>query len=145
MKIPSLFSPVSCFATAVCALAGLAACASESHFLHTKDFPLPVETIDSTGGLVSGTRAYESSDRVYVSGHMQKSFGKHIPCTAHVDVRLIDHGGKVIAEKSDDIDPSTQKSGTRSEHISYVASFPVSEARQAAKIVVRYHLNGHTP
>jgi hypothetical protein len=131
-------------AGALTALAALTACASVGNFLRTTDSPLPVETLDSTGGLFSSTRAYESSDRLYVSGHMQKSFGRHIPCAAHVDVRLIDKRGRVIAEKMDDIDPSYPKSGSRSDHISYVASFPASEARQAAKIIVRYHLDGHT-
>lgn len=134
------FAKIACLLSA---LTALMACSSVGSFLRTTDSPLPVETIDSTGGLFSGTRAYESSGRLYVSGHMQKSFGRHIPGSAHVDVRLIDKGGRVIAEKSDDIDPAYPSSGGRSDHISYVASFPASEARQAAKIIVRYHLDGH--
>lgn len=98
--------------------------------------------MDSTGGEVFGTRAHESSDRLYVSGHMQKSFGRHIPRTAHVDVQLIDDSGRVVAEKQDAIDPPHPKSG-RVGQVSYVASFPLSEARQAAKIVVRYSMEQH--
>lgn len=93
---------------------------------------------------MAGARAFESSDRLYVSGHIQKSFGRHIPYAAHVDVQLIDNAGRVIGEKQDDIDPQHPKSGgSSSGQIGYVASFPVSEARKAAKIVVRYHLDGH--
>jgi hypothetical protein len=122
----------------------LTACSSASNFLRTTNSSLPVETIHSSGGEVVGTLAYESSDRLYVSGHIQKSFGRHVPYAAHVDVQLIDNEGRVIAEKQDDIHPEHPKSGSgRSGRTSYVASFPISEARQAAKIVARYHLNGH--
>ena len=125
-------------ACALTALAMLTACAS---ILKTTDSSLPIETIDATGGKVTGTRAFESSDRLYVSGHINKSFGSHVPYSAHVDIRLIGNTGRVIAEKEDAIEPSHPKAGGRSGQISYVASFPISEARQASKIVVRYHLN----
>ena len=126
------------FACVLIALAMLAACAS---IFKTTTSLLPIETIDATGGKVTGERAFESSDRLYVSGHIKKTFGSHVPYSAHVDVQLIGNTGRVIAEKEDDIEPSHPKTGGGSDHISYVASFPISEARQATKIVVRYHLN----
>ncbi|MCK9588622.1 MAG: hypothetical protein WC076_03075 [Terrimicrobiaceae bacterium] len=120
------------------------ACASVGSFFWTTVSSLPIETIDSTGGKVSGTHAYESSDRLYVSGSIQKSFGRHIPYAAHVDVQLIDTAGRIIAEKQDAIDPSHPRTASsRSGRISYVTSFPTGEARKATKIIVRYHLDGH--
>ena len=132
-------------ACALTVLAMVTACASVSSIFKTTRSPLPIETIDSTGGKVAGTHAFESCDRLYVAGHIQKSFGRHIPYAAHVDVQLIGNTGRVIAEKEDDIEPSQPKAGSSmSGQISYVASFSISEARQAAKIVVRYHLDGCT-
>jgi hypothetical protein len=136
------FAKIGC---AIIALAAITACASVSSLFKQTPSSLPIETLDSTGGEVAGTRAYESADRLYVSGHIKKSFGRHIPYAAHVDVQLVDKMGRVIAEKQDDIDPPHPKSSSGiSGRISYVASFPLSEARQAAKITVRYHLDGHT-
>lgn len=135
---------ITMLACTLIALVMVTACASIGSFFRTTDSVLPVETIDSSGGEVSGTHAYESSDRLYVSGSIQKSFGRHIPYAAHVDVQLIDTAGRIISEKQDDIDPPHPRTvGSRSGRISYVASFPSSEARKATKIVVRYHLDGH--
>lgn len=131
-------------ACALAAMAIITACASVSPFFKTTGSSLPIEIIDSTAGEVGGTRAFESSDRLYVSGHIQKSFGRHIPYAAHVDVQLVGNAGQVIAEKQDDIDPSHPTTGGRSGQISYVASFPISEARQATRVVVRYHLEGRS-
>ena len=136
------FTKIGC---ALITLAALTACASVNSFFKTTDSTLPTETLDSTGGEVSSARAYESADRLYVSGHIKKSLGRHIPYAAHVDVQLVDKMGRVIAEKQDDIDPPRPKSfAAMTGRISYVASFPLSDARQATKITVRYHLDGHT-
>jgi len=129
-------------ACALTALATVSACSSVTSHFKTTTSPLPIEILDSTGGEVTGSRAYEFSDRLYVSGRMEKSFGRHIPCTAHVDVQLVDDSGRVVAEKQDDIDPPHPKSGSPGQ-IGYVASFPLGEARQASKIVVRYSLEEH--
>lgn len=89
--------------------------------------------------------AYESFGRLHVSGSVGKSFGRPHPYAAHVDVQLVDASGRVIAEKQDNIDPGHPLSaGSRSGKQGYAASFPLSEARNAAKIVVRYHLEGHS-
>jgi len=64
--------------------------------------------------------------------------------TTHVDIQLIGPAGNVIAEKQDDIDrvhPGTSRS--RGGHHSYAASFPLSEAHQAARIRVIYHGDAH--
>lgn len=123
---------------------GISACATVNAFFTQTSSSLPIETIESTAGTVSNTRAYEFSNRLYVAGYIQKSFGLHIPYGAHVDVQLIDKDGKVILEKQEKINPSHPKySGKTFNHISYVVSFSPEEARHAAKIIVRYHLNGH--
>lgn len=136
------FTKIGC---ALITLAALTACAALNSFFKTVDSTLPIETLDSTGGEVSSARAFESADRLFVWGHIRKSFGRHIPYAAHVDVQLVDTIGRMIAEKQEDINPTRSKlSGGISGRISYVASFPLSDARQAAKITVRYHLDGHT-
>lgn len=125
----------------------MASCASVGSFFKQADSPLPVEAIDTTGGKIASTRAFETQDRLYVSGSMKKGFGSHIPPAAHVDVWLVDRSGRVVAQKQDDIDPGHPKSSSaRTGRYSYVVSFPLSEARQASKIVVQYdqsHKKGH--
>lgn len=131
-------------AAALTMSAAITACSSVGTFFRTKNSVLPVETIDSSGGKLSPPHAYESFDRLYVSGSLQKSFGRHLPCAAHVDVQLIDNKGRMVAEKHDDIDPTHPFSaGNISGRTGFVTSFPASEARKAAKIVVRYHMDGH--
>ena len=131
--------------SALTALVTVTACSTVGSLLRTSGSALPIETIDSTGGAVSGTHAYESASRLYVSGNIRKSFGGHIPYAAHVDVQLLDDAGRVIAEKHDDIDPvPPHPSSGISGRISYVVSFPASEASKAGKIVVRYHLDSQS-
>lgn len=124
----------------------LGACATTGSLLQQSASPLPVDVQDSTGGKVVTTRAYETGDKLYVSGSMKKGFGTAITSAAHVDVRLIDSSGRIIAEKQDDIDPGHPMSSSgRSGRYSYVASFPLSEARQASKIVVLYEQSHKSP
>ena len=139
------FVPLAKTALALTVLATVAACTSVSDHQRTADTPIPIQTVNSAGGEVARVRAYESSDRLHVSGSIGKSFGRPHPYAAHVDVQLVDASGRVIAEKQDDIDPGHPLSaGTRSGKQGYAASFPLSDARKAAKIVVRYHLEGHS-
>lgn len=134
------FAIIACVLTA---LGAATASASPPSIFKMSASVLPIETIDSTGGKVD-VHAYETSGRLYVSGHLQKSFGRHIPHAAHVDVQLVDKTGRVISEKNDDIAPSHPiTGGGRTGQIPYVASFPLKEARQATKIIVRYDLNIH--
>ncbi len=131
-------------AAASVALATLTACTSTGSGFRTAGSPLPVETGHSAGGAILGARAHESSDRLYVSGAVEKSFGRHVPYGAHVDVQLVDRAGRVVAEKQDGIEPASPRpAGSRSGRHRYAVSFPLGEARQSAKVVVRYHLDGH--
>jgi len=86
-------------------------------------------------------RAQETSDQLYVSGTAKKhALGN----AAHVDIKLLGAGGAVIAEKQDRINPtSLRPGGGKSYSDSYVARFPLSEARQATKILVVYHTGSH--
>lgn len=123
----------------------MTACSSTGGIFKQSASTLPIETVDATGGQIASTRAFETQDRLYVAGSMKKGLGSHIPPAAHVDVRLVDHAGRVLAEKQDNIDPSHPRlSNARSGRYSYVASFPISEARQASRVVVQYHLKGHS-
>jgi hypothetical protein len=103
--------------------------------------PLPLETVDKTQGHIESTRAFETKDTLYVVGTLHRPIGRHLPKTAHVDVELIGANGRILAEKQDDISPQHPRlSGARGGKYSYVVSFPIATARQAAKIRVSYHL-----
>jgi hypothetical protein len=64
----------------------------------------------------------------------------------HVDIQLIGADGRLIAEKTDYLrSPQHPRIDSgRHGHQSYVASFPLSEARQAVKIRVVYHAGQHS-
>ena len=141
-SLPARILRVSKIAGILVMLATLAACSS----LKTTASPLPIEMINSTGGKVVIPHAYQAFDRLYASGSIEKSFGSHIPNTAHVDVRLIDAEGRVISEKIDSIEPAAPRSASSvSGRYSYVATFPLSQVQQATKIVIRYDMLRHRP
>ena len=117
----------------------LSACAS----LETKPqtSSLPIETINGNTGSIASARAYRASDRLYVTGSSKAVFKG-----AHVDIQLIGSHGQVIAEKAGSTKtgyahPRTARA--RHGNRSYVASFSLSEAEQASKIVVTYHYGSH--
>lgn len=125
-------------------LAGFPACAALNSLFKTADSPLPVESVHSPSGQIASVRAFESSDKLYVAGSTQRTTGYAIHYATHVDIELIGRDGRVLAEKEDDIDAvSPRQERTRQARYSYVASFPLSEARQAAKIRVAYHSAKH--
>jgi len=132
-------------ATAIAAaMTAMTACASVSSFFRTADSPLPIETLNATGGEIANTRAFETSDRLYVAGSMKKRIGYHALSSAHVDVQLLDAQGRVLAGKQDDIDHAHPRTARgRIGRSTYVASFPLELARQAASIRVSYHLKPH--
>jgi hypothetical protein len=87
-------------------------------------------------------RAHETADRLYIAGTAKRY--PSIPW-AHIDIQLIGPAGNVIAEKQDDINPlHPPPGGGKRYNDSYVASFPLSEARQAAKIRVIYRSRAHS-
>jgi len=120
------------------ALAVLPACALFKST--TNQSSLPVEVVHANSGQIASTRTYESATRLFVAGSAGKGFGYSIHPAAHVDIQLLDAAGNVIAEQQDDIDPShPQLTKARHGYSSYVASFPIAEARKAAKVRVIYH------
>lgn len=124
-------------ALAVCAL--VSACAAGG-----RPSTVPITTTFSPSGHVHGARAFESGGRLYVVGSLAKDRGRHIPHPAHIDVQLIDARGRVLAERRDDIDPAHPRSASgKSGRYTYVASFPIEDARRASKVVIRYHLMAH--
>ncbi len=128
---------------AALALMSLPACASFDFFT-TNPSPLPIEAVDAVPRSSFSTRAFETEHNLFVTGHMQKPGGIHIPAPAHVDVQLIGKDGRVLAEEQIGIDPVHPRS-TRAltgRH-PFVASFPIEQARKSAKIRVRYHLESH--
>jgi len=128
---------------AVLALMSLSACASFDFFT-TNPSSLPIEAVDAAPGRSFSTRAFETEHTLFVTGHMQKPGGSHIPAPAHVDVQLIGKDGRVLAEEQIGIDPvHPRTSRALSSRHSFVAGFPIDLARKAAKIRVRYHLQTH--
>lgn len=135
---------VSKLALVAALMASMTACASTGSFFRQADSPLSIQTLGSTEDQMSNPRAFETTDRLYVAGGINKRIG--LPATAHVDVQLVDANGSVIAEKQDALNVPDRHPRTAAHRFSrptYVASFPLSEARQASKIVVRYHRTPH--
>jgi len=128
--------------TIAAAIATLSACASFDSFFAQKSSPLPIEAIHGNTGSVVSANAYETSDRLYVSGSAKKHLLK---AGGHVDIQLIGPNGNVIAEKKDSINPMHPRpGGGKRSSDSYVASFPLTEAREAAKIRVTFHSGSHS-
>jgi hypothetical protein len=128
-------------------LASITGCASTNGFFHNADSPLLIKTLDAIGGEIVSTRAFETTNRLYVAGSMRRSIGLRAPLGAHVDIQLLDKNGHILAEKQDEIDSPAhpRAAGGRSHRhrSSYVASFPLDLARQAASIRVSYHPEQH--
>jgi hypothetical protein len=140
-SFPSALNGLLKIIVTLMAMAALSACASPGFFKQA-DSPLPIEVLHTGSGQIMSFRAHETSDRLYVAG-IARPF--YLKSTTHVDVQLIGPAGNVVAEKQDDIDrvhPRTERS--RGGHYSYVASFPLSEGRHAARIRVIYHGDAHS-
>ncbi len=122
----------------------LSGCVASRDVLYQKHSSLPIEVVNSAGGEISNTRAFETATYLYVAGTMNKQRGYHLGVAAHVDVQLLDKKGYVIAAKADDIDPKHpvlfQRRGGRH---SYVVGFSLALARQASAIRVIYHPIAH--
>ena len=127
---------------AITTMASLSACASRS-WVKQANSGLPIEAVHSGSGTIMTFWAHETSDRLYVHG-LAKSHQLVQPM--HVDVKLIAADGRVIAEKTGRLGaprhPRTSSGNLG--HQSFVASFPLSEARQGAKIRVVYHTGQHS-
>lgn len=134
--------PTAKVLTATAAVATLSACASLESFSAQKDSPLPIEAVHSNTGAVLSTRAYETSDKLYVAGSARK---RPLKAGGHVDIQLIGSNGNVIAEKKDSINAMHPRpGGGKRSSDSYVANFPLSEASEAVKIRVTFHSGSHS-
>ena len=125
----------------VVVIASLSACASTT-WTKQADSTVPIEAIHSGSGSIMSFRAFETSDRLYVAG----SANTHPPMQpTHIDIQLVGLDGRILAERTDDLDSPRNRwsGGGRHDRQSYVASFPLSEARKAAKIRVTYHASAH--
>jgi len=123
-------------------LATITACSSIGISTRKQNSPLPIVLTHAISGVVATARAWETSDRLYVSGQVQHFHGYHLPVTAHVDIQLIGKDSRVLAEKRDKIVLTAHPRTTagRNRRVSYVASFPIDLARQSSGIRVTYHL-----
>ena len=104
----------------------------------TGGFRSSSQTIHSASGTIWTFRAHETTDGLYVAG-LAKPHQLIRP--ARVDIQLIAADGRIIAEKTEDLDTPghPRTAGGRRGNYSYVARFPLSKAREAAKIRVVYH------
>ncbi|CAN5808766.1 hypothetical protein BH09VER1_BH09VER1_32750 [soil metagenome] len=119
----------------------LTGCASPPTWTKQRNSPLPIEVHQSGSGRVMSWNAHETADRLTVSGSAKRNL---LSNRAHVDVLLVGTDGLVIAEKKDAINPLHPAPGGGKRFVdSYVLSFPLSEARQAAKIRVNFHSGTH--
>ncbi len=127
---------------AITTMASVSACASRS-WMKQANSGLPIEAVHSGSGAIMTFWAHETSDRLYVAGLAKPH---QLVQPMHVDIKLIGADGRVIAEKTDRLDaphhPRTSSGNLGRQ--SYVASFPLSEARQVTKIRVVYHTGQHS-
>jgi hypothetical protein len=120
----------------------LSSCGSLDSYVRQSDSPLPIEAIHSGTGQVTSFRAFETADRLYVAGTTK---GRFLNPFAHVDIQLIGSNGQIIAQERDDIDLAHPRTAQGRHGLrSYVASFLLSEARQASRIRVTYHNGSHS-
>jgi len=139
--IRELLCSLKLTAAAVIAMPALTACSSQSHWLKQAGSPLPIEVHHSGSGQVMSFRAHETFGQLYVAGTARKH---RLSNAAHVDIQLIGPSGEIIEEEQNDINPAHPAHGGGKRFTdSYVVSFPLSAARQAAKIRVIYHGSSH--
>jgi hypothetical protein len=129
-------------ALSLSALTFLPACVSSS-WIRQADSSVPVEAVHSGSGTVMSFRAHTTGDRLYVAGRAKPH---QLRRPMRVDVQLIGADGRVVAQKSDELDTPKhlRLSSGRHGHNTYVASFPLSQARRAVKIRVVYHEFDHS-
>jgi hypothetical protein len=107
-----------------------------------KSSALVIESQGSTASEFKSFRAVESKDKLYVTGSIRKRPGNTL--LSHVDVQLLDARGRLIAEAREPISYRHPRTGNgKIGRSPFVASFPLAEARQAARIIVRYHPSSH--
>jgi len=116
--------------------------ASAWPFFNRTASPLLIESRGPTVRESQGIRAWESKDRLYVTGSIKKRPGHTL--LSHVDVQLVDAKGRVIAEERESISYRHPRTGTgKAGRATFTLGFPLEEARQASKIIVRYHSTSH--
>lgn len=100
---------------------------------------LPLEVIHSGSGSIMSFHIFETRGRLYVTGKAKLVRSAFF---AHIDVQLLDKGGKTLAEKQDSIAPR-HSSVVHDRRSFYVASFPLETAARASKIRIIYHADLH--
>ncbi len=138
MRIFSIPKQVSLGIGMVALALSVSAAVAGCFWTRQSEAALPVETVGSRSGQIMSFRAHETSDRLYVKGQAKSH---QLMRPMHVDIQLIGTNGQVIAETTDDLDAPRHPRVSSGRHgrQPYVASFPLSEARQAVKIRVLYH------
>ena len=138
MRIFSIPKHVSLGISMVALALSASAAGAGCFWTRQSEAALPIETVGLHSGQIISFRAHETSDRLYIQGQAKPH---QLTRPMHVDVQLIGANGQVIAEATDDLDAPRHPrlSSGRHGRQSYVASFPLSEARQAVKIRMLYH------
>jgi len=142
MKIPKPIYTCLLFVAASGAMTTLSAFPTLDSFFKQADSPLPVITAQGNTGKVSSSHAFETSDRLYVTGSVRPFF---LSPFTHVDVQFIGRNGQILAEKKDGIVPAHPRTArSRNGSYSYVGSFPLGLAHQAAGVRAVYRNNAHS-
>jgi len=120
----------------------LSGCSSLEHWTRNSASSLPYEIRHEGSGQILSCRAFESADRLYISGRT-KEFPPSF--AGHVDIQLIGHGGQKLAERSHRVQPANPAAGGGRRYLgNYIASFPLAEAKEAAFIRVAFHSGNHS-
>jgi len=123
---------------AAVAIIGLTACAS----LQSSPSSLPLATVGDQDGKIFSARVTETANRLYVAGQAKPH---RLRTSTHVDVQLLDAQGRVIAEKSDTVEPVNPRTRhARGGKVAYVISFSKAEAQSAKSVRVIYHDESHS-
>jgi hypothetical protein len=103
---------------------------------------LALEKISLSSGKITSARVFETPERLYVTGSAGQ---RPLSPGAHVDILLVSSNGTVVAEKQDKINAlHAAPGGGKRYDDSFVASFPLAEARRAEKVRVVLRGNPHT-
>jgi hypothetical protein len=100
--------------------------------------------IDSFSRPVHSLRLNYSSNQVTVFGLVRRELPLGPTPGEHIDVQLMEAGGRVLAEKMDRVtERATPRHTTFHRQLSYAVSFPRKTWAAAAQVSVVYHLRPH--
>lgn len=123
----------------------LGACSTTKNTVGTRPTEHAITADNTSPGKIASTRAFETTDTLYVAGTVQRSSGHAIPPGAHIDIALLDRAGRVIATEQDRIVPvHPRQERRRAGRYSFAIGFPLTTGRNAERIRITYHPQTHS-